>query len=196
MIEVDKTLNFLLACILHKNPGKKRNKKGAQERSTIRSAVQTSHGCLWSLITVRARAQHAVQLEQLFTPRTQLTVQLEQLFTPRAQITVQIEQLFIPRAQLTVQLEQLFTPRTKNIVELEQLFTPRAQITVQIEQLFIPRAQNAVQLEQLFTPRMLHSHKEPIADQGQAESKSFNQSKNQSQISEVYSTKSKDTRIV
>ena len=33
-------------------------------------------------------------------------------------------------------------------------------------------------------PQLLSSHKEPIADQGQAGSKSFNQSKNQSQISE------------
>ena len=43
---------------------------------------------------------------------------------------------------------------------------------------------------------MLRSHKEPIADPGQAESKSFNQSKNHSQISEVYGTKTKGRRIV
>ena len=43
---------------------------------------------------------------------------------------------------------------------------------------------------------LLRSHKEPTADQGQAGSKSFNRSKNQSQISEVYSIESKDTRIV
>ena len=43
---------------------------------------------------------------------------------------------------------------------------------------------------------LLRSHEEPTADQGQAESKPFNQSKNHSQISEVYGTKSKGRRIV